>query len=383
MAAHRLQPSEVRTLPEGKHYDKGGFGLYLRVTGSGRYWLQRLTIAGKRRDVNVGVFPFVSLAQARQQAFQNKAAALAGKDPKPRRVKQAGPAVPTFAEAAARVIEIQSAGWRDSGKSAKQWDASLRQHVFPKLDRMSVADITTADVLAALLPIWTSKRETARRIRQRVSVIMRWAIAEGHRTDNPAGDALTAVLPKGGASRKHHQALPYAKLGDAMAKVQASRAWVATKAAFELIVLTAARSGEVRLARWEEFDLEAGVWTVPGERMKAGREHRQPLSTRAVALLLEIRSLGLHDDLVFPSPTGKPMSDSTLSKLSRELDLGMVPHGARSSFRDWAGETGEARDAAEMQLAHVLPSVEGAYARSDLLERRRGVMEKWARYLED
>ena len=227
------------------------------------------------------------------------------------------------------------------------------------------------------------KRETARRVRQRISAVMRWAVAQGYREDNPAGDAIGAALPKTGVRTRHQPALPYPEVRGAMERVRASRAYPTTVLAFEFLVLTACRSGEVRGARWEEMDLEGREWRVPAERMKTNRIHRVPLSTGALAVLREARSVVDGSDLVFPSVRGGALSDATLSKMVRDLGIGAVPHGFRSSFRDWAAECSEApREVCELALAHVNSDrVEAAYRRTDLFERRRELMEEWAAFL--
>ena len=291
--------------------------------------------------------------------------------------------MPTFADAAEKVITFHAGNWRDGGKSAQQWRANLRDYAMPRLGRLQVSAVTSADVMAVLLPIWHDKRETARRVRQRIGAVMKWAIAQGYRQDNPAGEAIGA-LPRNGHVRKHMAALPHADVSDALARVRASAAGASTKLAFEFLVLTAARSGEVRLATWDEIDLVAAVWTVPADRMKAKREHRVPLCGRAVEILNEAQAFGDANPLVFPSPRGKALSDMTLSKLVREQGIAAVPHGFRSSFRDRAAErTNHPREVIEAALAHVVKNkVEAAYARSDLFERRRRLMHDWAAYID-
>ena len=234
-----------------------------------------------------------------------------------------------------------------------------------------------------LAPIWNAKCVTASRVRQRIGAVMKWAIAQGHCSDNPAGEAIGAALPKGGANKAHHQALPYDRMSDALGRVRESGCNRIAALAFEFMVFTA-RSGELRSARWSEIDFEAATWTVPAERMKTRRAHRVPLSSRALEVLAEARESDNGNALVFPSAAATPLADSTLSKLCKELHLGMVPHGACSSFRQWAAErTKIPREVAEEALAHVNPNrVEAAYQRSDLFERRRALMESWARYLD-
>ena len=227
---------------------------------------------------------------------------------------------------------------------------------------------TSWDVLT---PIWSTKRETAQRCRQRISTIMKWAVAKGYRLDDPAS-AISYALPRNGIKRKHMPALPYGEVRAALQTVRQSEAGETTKLAFEFLVLVAARSGEVRNATWQEVDMDARTWTIPGERMKTGRKHRIPLSCRAIEILKETRELFGGSSLVFPSPTGRALSDSTMSKLCRELELGCVPHGMRSSFRDWAAERSDApREVCEHALAHVEGSAaELAYRRTDYFEKR-------------
>ena len=290
--------------------------------------------------------------------------------------------MPTFAEAAARVLEQLRPGWR-STRHAKDWVSSLRVYAFPQLGHRPVGEITTADILAVLTPIWHDKRVTARRVRQRIGAVMKWAVAMGLRPDNPASDVLGQALGRQQAVVQHMRALHHSKVAGAMEMVRKSHAYPATKLAFEFLVLTAARSGEVRLAHWDEIDLEAREWTVPAERTKAHRPHRVPLSGRAVEILSEARTLGGGSGLVFPSPEGRASAHSRLSTLLRDLGIAAVPHGFRSSFRDWCGECSNApREVAEAALAHAVRNkVEAAYARSDLFERRRVLMDNWAAYL--
>ena len=359
-----------------------GYGLLLVVKPTGgKSWIQRLVVRGRRRDVGLGSLDRVSLAQARRKAFVNRNVARDGGDP----TRQADVrAVPTFAEAAEAVIAMHAENWRDGGKTEARWRATLANYAFPRLGRRSVADITTADVLALLTRdgFWSTKRETARKVRQRISTIMDWAAAEGHRTDNPC-HALKAALPKAGRKTQHQRALPYDSVSDAVSRVRASAAYPATKLAFELLVLTATRSGEVRRARVEEFDLDAAVWTIPGDRTKTGRPHRVPLSSRAIEVLREAAQYHDSSGLVFPSARGLVMSDMTMSKLIKELGIEAVPHGFRASFRMWAAErTSAPREVAEFALGHVVgDEAERAYQRSDLFERRRDLMAQWAGYL--
>ena len=297
--------------------------------------------------------------------------------------------MPTFEEAIGRVLAIHGAAWKAGGRTAENWQTTLRQYAYPFLGRKGVDQVTTADVMAALLPIWTRKHATAQKVRQRIGTVMKWAIAQGYRNDNPAGDALTAALPKRPAPVRHQRALPHGDVAEAVATVCASTAWTGLKLVFEFLVLTAARSGEARLATWDEIDLDARVWTVPAARTKAGRDHRVPLCSRAVEILREARRLGVDSSraapagLVFPSRRRKPIRDAMLSGVLRQLSIRAVPHGFRSSFRDWASEcTDHPREVIEAALGHVVRNqTEAAYARSDLFERRRRLMNDWTRYL--
>ena len=235
--------------------------------------------------------------------------------------------------------------------------------------------------MAVLLPIWSSKRETARRLRNRIGAVMKWAVAQGYRADNPAGQAIAAALPKNGVPIEHRKALPHAEVGAALAKVRESGAYQGLVLAFEFLVLTVGRSGEVRAARWDEIDRNAAVWTIPGDRMKAGREHRVPLTPHALAVLDQAGELAATGGLVFSSATGRMLSQSGMPKLLHQLGIDAVPHGFRSSFRDWAAECTDApREVCELALAHVnRDRVEAAYRRSDLFEKRRALMADWAR----
>ena len=381
-----LSAAFVKTIREpGRYGDgRGGYGLSLLVkpmTSNGRVsrtFAQRLRIDGQIVNIGIGSFPLVSLAEARAAAFENRRTLAKGFDPR----NSAGSA-PTFAETADKVIALHAESWRDGGKSEKQWRASLRTYVFPTIGNKPVGAITAADVLSVIEPIWGTKRETARRVRQRIGQVLKYAIASGLRPDNPAGDALGAALPANGAVKKHQPALPHAEVAAALVKIRESDAGQSAKKALTFLVLTAARSGEVRGARWDEIDMRSRTWTIPGSRTKTGREHRVPMPDAAAALLVTATPLSDGSGLCFPSASrrGKQLSDRALSEVIRELSLPCVPHGFRSSFRNWCGDTGQRRELAEAALAHVVGGVEGAYLRSDLFEGRRELMEKWSTYV--
>lgn len=386
MKSKGMHPEKVLTAAKVRNITAPGFygdgqGLYLKVdpTGSKR-WIQRLVIRGKRCDLGLGSVSLISLAEARETAIENRKIARAGGDPIAERRRAAG--IPTFEEAAKKVHDLHLPTWRNE-KHGKQWLATLTEYAFPHFGRKKVDAITSADVLEALSPIWTAKPETAGRTRQRISAVMKWCVAQGWRQDNPA-EAISKALPKRSKTVKHRPSLPYQEVAGAISKVRGSDASDAAKLALEFLVLTASRSGEVRGAMWKEFDLQAKVWTVPGERMKAGKPHRVPLSPRCLQILKQAEKLRDDTGLVFPgTKAGKPLSDATLSKLLRDLGIQCVPHGFRSSFRVWAAEqTNIPREVCEFALAHVIKDkAEAAYARSDLFEKRRKLMDSWAQYL--
>lgn len=368
----------------GRYGDgRGGLGLGLLVRpasrgGLTRSWTQSVRIDGRPTSLGLGRYPVVTLAMARERALENARAIAQGHDP-----RRAAKGVPTFAEALETVIAIHAENWKDRNGSEHQWRATLGTYAFPRIGAKAVDAVTTADVMAVLRPIWSSKRVTAKRVRQRIGAVMRWSIAQGLRTDNPAGDAISAALPKNGAIQKHQRALPHAEVGAALDRVRGDHSYPGTRLAFEFLVLTASRSGEVRLAVWDEIDRGAAVWTVPPERMKNGREHRVPLSGRALEVLDDAGGLAEADGLVFPSPTGRAQHHYNMPALLKALDIDAVPHGFRSSFRDWAAECTETpREVCELALAHVnTDRVEAAYRRSDLFDRRRELMADWAAYV--
>ena len=302
MKRNQLSAHFVRSVTEpGRYHD--GIGLFLNVKATGsKSWMQRLVIHGRRRDLGLGSALRVSLAEARRTAFANWSLARAGGDPTA--AVKAG-RVPTFAEAVDSVIVIHREGWKDAGKSEAQWRASLRDYAMKRLGRVPVDAVTSADVLAVLVPIWSVKRETARRVRGRISAVMKWAVAEGYRTDDPAGDAIAAALPKNGGPKRHQRALPYQDVAGALATVRASGCYAVTALALEFAILTAARSGEARLATWDEIDLDAATWAVPAGRMKQKREHRVPLSGRALDILRQAEAYRDRSGLVFPSVPGQ------------------------------------------------------------------------------
>ena len=374
-----LSAAFIRSAPPGRHCD--GQGLYLVVQPTGtRSWVQRIVIRGRKRELGLGSTALVPLAEAREQALANRKLARQGGDPLAEKRRSQG--MPTFADAAVRVVEQKRAGWR-SPRHPQQWLSSLKRYAFPRVGEQPVADVTRADVLDILSPIWHVKAQTARCVHQRIRAVLEWAVAMDYRVDNPC-DRVLPVLGAQGDIVQHMRALPHREVAAAVATVRASGATPVVRLAFEFLVLTAARSGEVREARWTEIDTPNHVWTVPATRMKAKREHRVPLCARACQILDAARTLGNGDSpLVFPTVGGKPLDDRRFRRLLQRLRVAAVPHGFRSSFRDWAAEeTDHPREVIEAALAHVVQNkVEAAYARSDLFERRRRLMDDWSVYV--
>ncbi|EEA95380.1 site-specific integrase [Pseudovibrio sp. JE062] len=359
----------------GKYFD--GNGLYLLVKTSGaKQWVQRITVRSKRCEIGLGSYPLTTLGEARDQAYENKRKALKGEDLLGARRKQK--AILTFEAAAREVHKVNLPTWRNE-KHGKQFISTLETYVFPKIGTLKVSEVSSADVLAVLSPIWLKKAETARRIKQRIGMVLKWAIAKGWRKDNPI-DAIAQALPKQEKTKIHRKALPYTEVQHFMSVLEQSAASQAVKLALEMTVLSACRSGEVRLAVWDEIDLKQKVWTIPASRMKAKQEHKIPLTPRMVAILMNAKELFGDTGFIFPgAKAGKPFSDMTMSKLVRELGFDVHVHGFRTTFRTWAQErTSIAREVVEKALAHTIrDKAEAAYARSDLLEKRRDLMERW------
>ena len=377
----RLNAAVVRGLMQPGRYGDGGT-LFLNIApGGSKSWIQRITIGGRRRDIGLGPWPVVSLAKARQRAFENRVAVADGRDPLTEKRKAS---VPTFREAATKTFEANRPRWR-SAKTAANWTAQMERHAFPILADLPVHEIGREAVLRVLTPIWTAHPDIARKMRQRIKATFAWAQAHNYILHNPAGEAIDGALPAMPAVKAHFRALPSREVAAALATVEASRASLSAQACFRFLVLTATRSGEARLATWDEIDTEAREWRIPASRMKTGVEHRVPLSDAAIEVLDLVRPVRESSGLVFPSPSrsGRPLSDMTLTKVLRDTGLATraTVHGFRSSFRDWCADTGKPREVAEAALAHVVGGVEGAYFRSDLFDRRRRLMADWAAYL--
>ena len=375
----KLSAAKVRTIAKpGRYHDGHGLMLVVQRSGS-RQWIQRIVIDGKRRDIGLGGYPLVTLAEAREKAFANRRVARSGGNP----LRQSG--CPTFAEASRKVHTIHAPALRNA-KYRQQWIDELERHAFPILANLPVDAITMRHVMSVIEPIWHSKPKLSKQLRQRIEKIMDWVIVEGHRNDNPAGVALKAALPaNGNGCNNHHEALPHGEVGKAIDAIRGCDKPGIAKLACEFLILTAARSSEVREAQWSEIDLEARTWTVPAERMKANREHRVPLSDRAIEILNQARehvSIGKRTGLIF-AQRGKVLSESTFLRMIKDCGYKVTAHGFRSSFRDWCSEcTDVSREVAEAALAHTIRNqVEAAYARSDLFDKRAKLMQQWADYV--
>lgn len=366
-------------------------GLLLQVTPTGaRTWVLRVMVGTKRRHIGLGGYPETTLAMAHEKARQARAQIVDGIDPIEQRKASRSALLAaqakelTFAQCATAFIDAKESEWSNV-KHAQQWRNTLATYAYPTMGRLLVRDVALPHVLAVLEPIWSTKTETATRLRGRIESVLDWATTRQYRDGlNPARwqGHLDTLLPAPGKVSKveHHAALSTDEVGAFMARLR-HQAGMGAKA-LEFVVLTAARSGEVRGATWSEIDMDAAVWTISATRMKAGREHRVPLSGPAMKLLKALPHVE-GSDLVFCAPRGGELSDMTLTACMRRMEVDAVPHGFRSTFRDWASErTNYPRDVAEMALAHAIgDKVEAAYRRGDLFEKRRRMMRDWATFL--
>jgi len=382
----------VKRLKEPKLHAVGGVpGLHLQISSrKAKSWILRTVVGSKRRDIGLGAYPTVSLTKARDKARELKDQIREGQDPVLVRreiraslvAKQASTI--SFAEAARRFLDVKGDEWR-SAKHRAQWKSTLDAHA-KLLASMRVSDIRTEHVLQVLEPIWKELTETAARVRQRIETILDWAAVRGYRSgENPARwkGNFEHLLPKPGkiAKARHYKAIPLSQMGRFMHELR-QREGISARA-LEFVVLTAVRSGEARGARWAEIDLSDAIWTVPGGRTKAGREHRVPLSKPAIELLESIRPANAKQgDWVFAAMHGKSLSAMSLTAVMRRMKVDAVPHGLRSTFRDWAAErTSYPCEIAEMALARAIANkAQSAYHRGDLLAKRRRMMEEWATF---
>ena len=387
-----LTPLAVKSAKPGRHADGGGLHLLVKDTGA-RSWVYRFMLKGKSRDIGLGPAgdDGVTLAKARDARDALRLKVKAGIDPLEERQREAAEALAatqaaqiariTFKAVAEAYIGTNEGSWRND-KHRQQWKNTLATYVYPVIGEMPVSDVATADVLQIIEPIWKAKAETASRVRGRMETILDAAKARGYRDgENPARwrGHIAQILPaRTKLTRGHHKAMAYDAIPAFVGALRKREAVAAL--ALEFTILTAARTGEVIAAKWGEVDLEKAVWTVPANRMKAGKEHRVPLPPRAVEILKATQALG--KEWLFPAIRGGSMSGMAMTMLLRRMKVDATVHGFRSGFRDWAAEcTGYAHEVAEMALAHTIENkVERAYRRGDLFDKRRRLMDDWATY---
>lgn len=373
-----LTAAKIKAITEpGRYVDGDGLMLVARAGGS-KQWVLRVRIQGERRDIGLGSLKVMTLAEAREQAIDHRRQIARGIDPIAEK-KRTKVVVPTFKDAALQVHAEQKATWKN-GKHQVQWITTLETYAFPFFGDRLVNAIEGPDIRKALLPIWLTKPETARRVRQRVGAVLDWSYVNGYRASEAPTRSLSKGLPRQPKDDGHFAAMSYAEIPDFMVKLRESVS--VGRAAMEALILTAARSGEIRGATWPEVDLKAGLWSIGANRMKMGKAHNVPLAPQAITAFERAKQFSAPcTDLVFPGMKLKrPMSDMTLLKILRDLKLDVTVHGFRSAFRDWvAEETNVPGEVAEAALAHANTNkVEAAYKRTDFLEKRRTLMRDWA-----
>ena len=369
------------TIP-GRYAD--GNNLYLEVDKSGaRRWTLRVTILGRRRDMGLGGISTVSLEEARELAYQYRKIARSGGDPILERQKNRGLQT-TLIYCTKKVHEINLPTWKNE-KFAKQWLSSLEHHVFPTIGKLPISQVTSADILRVLTPIWNTKGDTAKKIKQRLRMIIKWARAQGYFQGDDPVELAEQALPKQLKSDDHHKSLEFEKLPEMITNLRKSKISLPTKLALEFTILSACRTSEVLNAKWEEIDLTKLIWSIPSERMKGGKVHQVPLTDRMTVILNDCKKLKTNNDLLFPSEiNGEALSNNTMRlALKKRLKVDATVHGMRSSFKDWASETTNfANEVSEMALAHKISNkTELAYRRRTLIEKRRHLMQKWSDYL--
>ena len=367
----------------GWHAD--GNGLYLVIESSGaKRWMQRLVIQGRRRDIGLGSVKIVTLEEARDCAVQYRRIARAGGDPVAERRKAIGSTL-TFKETALKVHHLNLPTW-DNEKHASQWLSSLENHVFPIIGNKAIGSITSSDIMKVLTPIWVNKPDTAKKIRQRLRTVVKWARAQGHFTGDDPIEIAEAALPKVKQAANHFKSAPFTNIPSIFDQIEQSKLYPSTKFAVQLLILTACRTTEVRESTWDEIDFENKLWRIPAKRMKMNSPHNIPLSDGAIAVLKKAQDLRNDNPLIFPSPLNNRAlsSNALLHALQKRLKIDATIHGMRSAFKDWVAETTNyPNEVSEMALAHSISNqTEAAYRRGELLGKRRSMMQDWSDFVQ-
>ena len=382
---NKLTAMTVKKLSKpGKYAD--GNNLYLQIDISGaRRWILRLTVGHRRRDMGLGSTMIVSLEEARQLARLYRGIAKSGGDPFLERQKERGFKV-TFAYCAQKVHELNKPTWKNE-KFALQWYSSLENHVLPKIGELPVSQITSSDILSVLSPIWNTRTDTARKLKQRIRLIIKWARAKGFFQGDDPVELAEQALPRKKRSDNHHKSLSYKDVPDLIVKIKESKISLPTQLAIQFTILSACRTSEVLRASWDEIDMQNLIWTIPAKRMKTGKIHEVPISSGMKEVLKDAKDKIDSPDYIFSSDqSGKELSNNTLRlAVQKRLGVDTTIHGMRSSFKDWASETTNfANEVSEMALAHVIPNkTEAAYRRGNLMDKRRHLMQMWSDFVND
>ena len=380
---NKLTAMTVKKLSKpGKYAD--GNNLYLQIDISGaRRWILRLTVGHRRRDMGLGSTMIVSLEEARQLARLYRGIAKSGGDPFLERQKERGFKV-TFAYCAQKVHELNKPTWKNE-KFALQWYSSLENHVLPKIGKLPISQITSSDILNVLSPIWNTRTDTARKLKQRIRLIIKWARAKGFFQGDDPVELAEQALPRKKRSDNHHKSLSYKDVPDLIVKIKESKISVPTQLAIQFTILSACRTSEVLRASWDEIDMQNLIWTIPAKRMKTGKIHEVPISSGMKDILKDAKDKIGSPDYIFSSDqSGKELSNNTLRlAVQKRLGVDTTIHGMRSSFKDWASETTNfANEVSEMALAHVIPNkTEAAYRRGNLMDKRRHLMQMWSDFI--
>ena len=380
-----LKSSQLKGINKPGMY-RVDLGVYLRIApGGSKQFVQRIMVHGKRLDLGLGGWPTTTLSEAKNKAICNRAKVLNGEHPitsrsTPRLVKKDNPTVPLFKDVQDETLASLKSTWRNP-KTGKNWKEGMDKYVTPAIGNMPIDKISREDILNILIPIWTTKPNLARKIRQRISAVFKLSMAYGYIECNFAGEMIDGALPKQKIVKTHHRALPYSKIPKLLKAVAHANVDIVVKAAIYWILLTACRTGEARYATWQEIDMKYRIWKIPSSRMKANKEHRVPITDGMVVILKVIKLAVGGSGYLFPSTKkpGNPLGENSFSNLIRQIGFSEMTtiHGLRSSFRDWAAEKGVNRELAEQALAHAIQGVEGCYFRSDLFKRRRAIMKQW------